>query len=68
MTIEEIEARVKEIDRIKDDDEAAHGRENDLYMEFIEYVATLPDLPLDLAVKAQWCLKTQTIDFARWCA
>ena len=68
MTIYDIEQRIKHIEAIKDDDESAHGAEDELYAEFITYIKELdtPD-PL-LAAKATLILTTSDISFSRWCA
>ena len=67
MTIEEIKKRVERIKAMAGDDESAHGAEDQLRAEFIEYVASLTELP-SLSAKAQIIQSTQDIDFARWCA
>jgi len=68
VTIADIEDRIKSITESQRDGETAHIQEDNLYKAFIMYVASLPNLPHDLAIKAQWCLKTQVIDFPRWYA
>jgi hypothetical protein len=40
MTLNEIKKRVKYINKIKNDDEAAHSQEDQLYYDFIKYVST----------------------------
>lgn len=65
MTLEEINLRVRRIQRIKADDEVAHSEEDKLWGDFIAYVATL-DIPL--AAKAKAVLATKNINFSRWCA
>ena len=66
MTMDELEKRVQEIEAMKGDPEMAHSYEDSLYADFIRYVSTLPDQ--QLAIKAAIVLKTEKIDFARWCA
>lgn len=70
LSFEEINRRVAEIDARKADPETAHALEDDLYREFVEYVASLLDLnPYhSLAQKAQCILQTQSIEFPRWTA
>jgi lipase chaperone LimK len=67
MTTEEIEKRLEQIKNMAGDDESAHGAEDDLYREFIAYVASLDSLP-SLSAKAKLILTTKDINFARWCA
>lgn len=43
----------------------AHSKEDDLRDDFIKYVASLDG---DVAKLAREVLKTNNIDFARWCA
>lgn len=65
MTTDQIKERIKYIEAIKSDDEVAHGAEDDLYRDFIAYVASGGE---DLVEKAKLVLSTQDIKFARWCA
>jgi hypothetical protein len=65
MTIDEVKARVEEIEAWKGDDEAAHGKENQLREDFIRYVAETATP--SLAEKARLVLSTNHIEFARWC-
>ena len=67
MTIYEAEARVKEIQAVSGDDEDAHGKEDDLYRDFVEAVAAGMSKAKAQAI-AEIILKTQDIEFARWCA
>ena len=59
MTLEEIEQRVAYIAMQKDDPEVAHSCEDDLHIEFIQYVASLD---ISLAAKAKAVLKTLDIE------
>lgn len=64
MTREDVIKAVAEIEKNKDDDERAHSEENRLHAAVLRYYAeggTDPEL-------AREALKTQEIDFARWCA
>ncbi len=65
MTVELVKKRVSEIDAIKDDDEAAHSREDSLWYSVLRAIANGSDFAKELAVEA---LKTEQIDFQRWCA
>lgn len=66
MTNEYLQKRIQEIKDIKDDDEAAHSWEDDLYEDFIRYVSE--NGPQELAEKAKIILKTKEIKFSRWYA
>jgi len=65
MKKKDIVKAVEYIKAIADDDESAHGAEDDLREDFIEYIATRKD---SLGEKARLILSTNKIDFARWCA
>ncbi|MFI1734030.1 hypothetical protein ACH40E_33420 [Streptomyces acidicola] len=65
LTAEDIARRLAEIHAVRDDDEAAHGMTDDLHRQVLATIAAgAPDAPL-LAAAA---LRTETLDFARWCA
>ena len=66
MDLEYVAAQVAKIDAMKDDDEAAHSAEDVLRAEFIALVAEVGST--DLAAMAREVLKTDEIEFARWCA
>lgn len=66
MTMEEIEKAVQHIREIAGDDEAAHGREDELHVTFIRHVADTACG--ELAKKARRVLTTSKIRFSRWCA
>ena len=66
MTLDDIKESVEKIRKCKSDDESAHSMEDMLREDFIVYVASLGDE--DLALKALEVLKTNEIEFARWCA
>ena len=61
MNIEQIKAAVQEIDSL--DDEEAHRKEDQLYIDFVKAVAAwgFPD-----AIMAQEVLKTRDIGFSRY--
>ena len=65
--VSDVERIVALIERIKSDDEDAHGREDDLHRAVMEAIAngTWRDSPAALCRAA---LKTREIEFARWCA
>lgn len=65
LTAEDIARRLAAIHAVQDDDEVAHGLTDDLHRDVLAAVAAgAPDAPL-LAAAA---LRTETLDFARWCA
>jgi hypothetical protein len=61
-----IRQRVWEIASMAHDPEAAHGEEDRLHKQFIEYIASHGPDPF--AEMAKEVLKTEDIDFSRWCA
>ena len=67
MTIEEVQAKVKEIRDIgASDPEAAHSKEDDLYRSILQFIADgYAGLYKEIAYAA---LETQEEDFPRWCA
>ena len=66
MNLEEAKRRVEAIRAIRGDDESAHNAEDRLREDFIRAVAAanLGELS-DVAAEI---LKTEEIDFCRWCA
>ena len=67
MSIEDIKARIDDIREVAGDDEAAHSREDELYADFIAFVAKEP-MSWGLADKAKLVLSTRDLKFERWCA
>lgn len=63
MTVEEIKARVGKIDRYKCDDESAHALEDELYLDFIKWVAAKGGVKA--STKAKEVLKASEIKFSR---
>lgn len=66
MTLREIKNRVDHIKKIVGDNEAAHSEEDSLYSDFIAYLAKTASPKYREMAKT--ILKTQEIDFRRWCA
>ena len=66
MTVTGIEERVRAIRERRHDAEEAHSLEDRLYTDFIAFIASGEDGPI--REMAQAILKTQEIDFPRWCA
>lgn len=65
MTLQDVKNNVLKIYEMKGDDEAAHGEEDRLYEDVLrEMVAGNPEAQ-EMAKEA---LKTQDINFSRWCA
>ncbi|MFF6925829.1 hypothetical protein [Streptomyces californicus] len=64
LTAEDIAHRLAAIHAAQNDDERAHGMEDDLHRDVLAAIAVgAPDASL-LAAAA---LRTETLDFARWC-
>lgn len=63
MTIEEVEAKVKEIAAMRGFDETAHEMEDDLREDVLRAIANGAENPSGLAAAA---LKTSELPFARW--
>ena len=65
MTIEEAQKRVDKVAACRGDDEGAHSEEDSLRNDILVAIAGGDPNPVGLAMIA---LKTNDIDFARWCA
>jgi hypothetical protein len=65
VTTEEVALRVESVRRRAGDDEAAHSDEDRLWEDVLRAIAAGTENPAALASAA---LKTQDIDFNRWCA
>jgi len=65
MTIDQIKERIEEIRSLVGDPEAAHSKEDDLYRDFIRYVA-LGSGGISIVVKARLVLTVIDIKFPRW--
>lgn len=66
MNLDDIEKRIAHIREVAPDFEAAHGREDELRADFIEYVSKHGPSPLREMAAA--ILTTDSIDFPRYCA
>ena len=66
MTLVEIEKMIQHIDDMSASDEYAHAKEDELYTEFVKFVAGYPDEKL--AEMARAVLQTKKMNFCRWCA
>ncbi|WP_303985888.1 hypothetical protein [Niallia circulans] len=66
MTVDDVMKRVEDIRQVAEaeDDETAHGMEDELYAEVLKAIANGVDNPEKLATEA---LKTLEIEFSRWC-
>lgn len=65
ITVEECRARVEAIRAAAEDDEAAHGMEDDLHFDVLKAIAAGASNGKALATEA---IKTAQIEFARWTA
>ena len=68
MTLKDIKDCIKAIEKTKWDDETAHSMEDDLHVEVLDAIASGTLKGDDAKEAAALALKTQDIDFARWCA
>jgi len=66
MNLEKIKEEISAIKRqAADDPETAHSLEDNLYFDFVKFVAQRKD---KIGKFAQVILKTKRISFPRWCA
>lgn len=65
MTIADVEQKLSDIERIKEDDEVAHSNQDDLLAEVLLAIANGAPNAADLAKTA---IKVFDIPFVRWCA
>lgn len=65
LTAEDIARRLAEIHAVRDDDEDAHGKTDQLHRDVLAAIALGAHDPQILAAAA---LRTETLGFARWCA
>ena len=65
ITLALVKRRVKAIDLITFDNEAAHSDEDELHQDVLQAIADGAAHPADLA---QAALETQKLDFQRWYA
>jgi hypothetical protein len=63
MTVDQVVARVAEIQQMSDDDENAHSSEDELWEDVLRAIADGASQPASLAAVA---LRTKGISFARW--
>jgi hypothetical protein len=66
MDLKEIQRRIEEIESNKRDDQRAHSEEDRLREDFIVFIAENGNKKL--SEMAREIMKTNDIDFARWCA
>lgn len=69
MTTYEIRKRIKGIKQVgidRGDDETAHVLEDELHIDFINFIAE--SASEDLKTKAKIILTTGKLKFSRWCA
>jgi hypothetical protein len=71
MNIADVRERVEMIDHCRGDDETAHSEEDKLRRDVLTYIADgdwVESDPLAVRDIAREALRTERIDFARWCA
>jgi hypothetical protein len=66
MDVPEIERRVVEIARVAEDDERAHGMEDDLHQDVLASIANDNHSAKNCKRLAAAALKTKSIEFGRW--
>jgi len=66
LTVDQVKERVAKIVQIRSDDEAAHSEEDLLHFEVLQAIAD--GNCEDPAACAREALKTEEIEFSRWCA
>lgn len=66
MTPEQVRAEVAKIEAMRGDDEAAHSAEDGLWLDVLKAIAK--GECADPAAVAAEAIKTNDIDFSRWCA
>ncbi len=66
LTVEEVKKYVLEIENEAHDDEAAHSLEDRLYERVLKHISL--GICQDPVLCCEEALKTQKINFARWCA
>lgn len=68
MNLEYIKQSLKDLEKISDDDEMAHSVEDSMYQDFVDFVSKGDFDKSELIKMSKELLKSQDIDFARWCA
>jgi hypothetical protein len=66
MDVSLVQDRVKEIAKVVTDDERAHGLEDALHCDVLKVIAATSQDPRARALAAA-AIKTEEIDFGRWC-
>ncbi len=66
MTLDDVIKRVADIYAMRGDDESAHSAEDKLHQDVLQAIAR--ERCEDPVACATHALKTQGIDFQRWCA
>lgn len=67
MNVDDVQARLREIEREKQDDEAAHSDQDQLFADVLTAIAE-HDPASWAGTMAAEALKVLDIEFARWCA
>ncbi len=69
MNVDTVEARIDQIREVGDcNPEIAHEMEDQLFMDFIEWVAEKQPAPAEAATVAKAVMKVLDLDFPRWYA
>jgi hypothetical protein len=68
MDMKQIKDRIDRIKACAGDDESAHSQEDGLMRDFIEFIAISEGCDPGINDMAHEVLKTDDIEFARWCA
>ena len=66
MTLSDIQKRIREIQQLENDPEAAHAAEDKLHIDVLRAISKHQCAAPELC--AREALRTQDIGFARWCA
>ncbi len=67
MNVHYVWDRLQSIKAVAGDDEVAHAMEDDLWRDVLRHIANDP-AKSEFAALAMLALKTDEIDFRRWCA
>lgn len=68
MNLEYIKQSLKDLEEIRGDDEIAHSVEDSMYQDFVEFISKGDFDKSELIEMAKELLKSQDINFSRWCA
>ena len=66
MNLQDVEQRLQVLDAMKEDDESAHGFEDQMYEDFVQFIADGKFNKLTVILMAKELLKSKEIEFGRW--